>query len=106
MRACYVCLAISVCVSKRKRRGMSIAKGGWGWKERGSKEKEGEEANSASTYTSPQPIAVTHLPFTRYITLYFRCLQSLGKEITINISAAAMAFSKKKTRDILCLKCI
>lgn len=53
VRACCVCLAISVCVSKRlekrergqrrqqkerrKRRGMSIAKGGWGWKERGGK---------------------------------------------------------------------
>lgn len=54
VRACCVCLAISVCVSKRlekerggqrrqqkerrKRRGMSTAsKGGWGWKERGSK---------------------------------------------------------------------
>lgn len=29
------------------------------------------EANWASTYTSPPPIRVTHLPFTQYITLHF-----------------------------------
>lgn len=46
--------------------------GGWGWEERGSEGKEGgEEANWASTHTSPPPIRVTHLPFTQYITLHF-----------------------------------
>lgn len=64
----------------------------------------GEEANWASTHTSPPPIRVTHLPFTQHITLHFWCLQSSGKEITVNITAAAMAFHKK--RDILCLKCV
>lgn len=60
---------------RRKRRGMSTA----GKRGDGDGRKEGAKggvggwgvANWASTHTSPQPIRVTHLPFTQYITLHF-----------------------------------
>ena len=124
VRARCVCLAASVrvCVCirgwrrrergrqgrQKKRRGERGGReggvhkgprGGWGWKESGSERKEGEGANWASTHTSPPPIRVTHLPFTQYITLHFWCLQSLGKEVTVNITAAATAVNRKKKKE-------
>lgn len=102
-----VCLAASVCVSERLEEERGEAK------ETAKEEEKDEEGVSIGGHRGDGELRltgparthhlrqlVTHLLLTQYITLHFWCLKN-GKEINVNITAAAMAFNQKRRYPLL-----